>query len=82
MKLKRNIAISESGFVFNPTNGDTYSINPIGQEIVEMLKEGKDFQAIKAGIIAAYQTEPATFERDFEDFMQMLHSLKLMEEAA
>ena len=41
MKLKKNIAISESGFVFDPTSGESFSLNPIAIEILNMLKEGK-----------------------------------------
>ena len=45
MKLKKNIAISDSGFLFNPSTGDSYSVNPIGTEIIELLKEGKEDEA-------------------------------------
>jgi len=38
MKLKNNIAISETGFVFDPNSGDSYSLNTIGKEILEMVK--------------------------------------------
>jgi hypothetical protein len=41
MRIKKNIAISESGFIFNPAVGDSYSTNPIGAEIIKMLKESK-----------------------------------------
>ena len=39
MQLRKNIAISETGFVFNPTTGDSYSINEVGREILAYLKE-------------------------------------------
>ena len=39
MKLKDNIAVSESGFIFNPTTGDSYTANEIGLEIIKCLKE-------------------------------------------
>ena len=35
MRLKKNIAVSDSGFVFNPTTGDSYSLNPVGKEILQ-----------------------------------------------
>ena len=35
MKLKKNIATSESGFVFNPSTGDSFSLNTIGAEILK-----------------------------------------------
>ncbi len=30
MNVKKDIAISDSGFVFDPTTGESYSVNPIG----------------------------------------------------
>ena len=42
MKLKKNIAISETGFIFNPSSGDSYSTNPIGLEIINLMKNNKN----------------------------------------
>jgi len=47
MKLKKNIAISESGFVFDPNSGESYSLNPIGAEIIELLKLEKKSDEIQ-----------------------------------
>jgi hypothetical protein len=41
MKLKKDIAISDSGFLFNPSSGDSYSLNPIGVEILKLMQEKK-----------------------------------------
>ena len=46
MKLKKNIAISESGFVFDPHSGESFSVNPIGAEIIELIKREKEFNEI------------------------------------
>jgi len=37
MRIRKNIAISDTGFIFNPTTGDSYSINQVGQEIGRIL---------------------------------------------
>jgi hypothetical protein len=47
MKLKKNIATSESGFVFNPSSGDSFSLNIIGAEILLQMKESKSSDEIK-----------------------------------
>ena len=39
--LKKNIAVSESGFVFNPTSGDSFSLNTVGTEILKLMKDGR-----------------------------------------
>lgn len=80
MKLKRNIALSDSGFVFNPSSGDSFSTNPIGMEIIKMLKENKTKEEIKKQILSAYMTDDVTFEKDFYDFANMLTKLNLVEE--
>ncbi len=79
MKIKRNIALSDTGFVFNPSSGDSFSTNPIGMEIIKMLKENKSKEEIKKQILTVYMTDEATFEKDFYDFGNMLTKLNLME---
>ena len=79
MKIKRNIALSDSGFVFNPSSGDSFSTNPIGMEIIKMLKENKTKDDIKKHILNTYTTDEATFETDFYDFGNMLVKLNLSE---
>jgi hypothetical protein len=79
MKIKKNIALSDSGFIFNPSTGESFSVNPIGVEILKMLKEGKDKDAIKEVILDKYQTDDATFERDFYDFVNILNHYLLTE---
>jgi hypothetical protein len=77
MKIKRNIALSDSGFVFDPSTGDSFSTNPIGLEIIKMLKEGKNPEEIKSVITKNYLTDDVSFEKDYYDFINMLTKLKL-----
>jgi hypothetical protein len=72
MKIKKNVAISESGFIFNPTTGDSFSTNPIGLEIIRMLKDEKSKDEIRKTIISRYNTDESTFEKDYYDFVMML----------
>lgn len=72
MKIKKNVAISESGFIFNPTTGDSFSTNPIGLEIIRMLKEEKSKDEIRKTILGKYVTDESTFEKDYYDFVMML----------
>lgn len=80
MKLRKNIAISESGFLFNPSTGDSYSINPIGMDIVNMMHEGRSKEEIKRSVMANYVCDESTFEKDYYDFTLMLRNYKLLEE--
>tara|TARA_R110002072_G_scaffold64479_3_gene160411 strand:- start:291 stop:536 length:246 start_codon:yes stop_codon:yes gene_type:complete len=77
--LKKNIAVSESGFVFNPTTGDSFSLNPVGTEILRLMKDGKGERDIKNTIRAWYDIDEETLEKDYYDFLKMLGQFKLLD---
>jgi len=79
MKLKKNIATSESGLVFNPGNGDSFSVNEIGAEIINLMKEERSQSEIIETISSKYETEKNQVEKDLEDFITMLVSFNLLE---
>ncbi len=78
MQLNKNIAVSENGFIFNPVSGDSFSTNPIGQEIINLMKEQKDRKEIVKILAEKYATEEAILEKDLADFFQMLLSYQLI----
>ena len=77
MKLLKNIALSDTGFVFNPGNGDSFSVNPIGLSILKDLQEGKSEDAIRNRVIEDYQTDKETIEKDIYDFLKMIEQFNL-----
>ena len=79
MKLKSNVAISDSGFVFNAATGDSYSINPIGQFIFNLLKEGMSEEEVINHILEKYAVERPTVEKDLYDFKKLLEAYKLID---
>lgn len=79
MKLKKNIATSESGFVFNPSSGDSFSLNTIGAEILLQMKESKSSEEIKKDILNRYDVDKSLLERDWDDFMAQLRDNNLLE---
>ncbi len=79
MQLKKNIATSESGFIFNPTTGDSYSANPIASEIITLLKEGTSTQNIKTQILERYDVSSAQLEKDWDDFTNQLKYANILE---
>jgi hypothetical protein len=80
VKLKSNVAISENGFVFDPTTGDSYSLNPIGTEIIEMMKQDKSEEFIRDVLLEKYEIDKSNLERYFFDFVTMLREFQLLEE--
>lgn len=82
MKLRKDVAVSEAGLVFNPNTGESFSVNPIGVEILNLMRDDKKFDEIFRNITEKYSTDKATFEKDFQDFTGVLaqHDLLLPDE--
>jgi hypothetical protein len=79
MKLKKNIATSESGFIFNPSTGDSFSANAIAADILSEMKSGKGELEIKASILARYEVKREQLDRDWDDWMVQLKEANLLE---
>lgn len=80
MKLNKNIAVSDTGYIFNPNNGDSFSCNGVGADILAMLKDGLEAAEIISYITEKYDVTPRTVERDLEDFLQQLQDAYLVNE--
>lgn len=78
MKLKKNIATSEEGFIFNPGNGDSFSTNPIGTDIIKLLKEEKSQQQIIETVCSKYDVDRTQFEKDLIDFEAQLRDFGIL----
>jgi hypothetical protein len=68
----KGLAISESGLVFDPTNGAIYTSNQVGLSMIAALREGLDSGQIGQRIAAEYDVEADTAERDLFDFCGQL----------
>lgn len=79
MKIRNNIALSESGFIFNPNTGESFTLNPTGQQLFGLIREGKDYKAIRKYFLDNFDAEDSIFEKDFEDFIHMMTSYQMME---
>jgi hypothetical protein len=80
MQIKGNIALSENGFVFNPSTGDSFTMNKTGKEILMLVKEGMNIQQITALMSEKYDVDLITLERYLSDFMNELYANNLMED--
>ena len=80
MRLKKNIATSEEGFIFNPGTGDSFTTNFIGSEIITLLREEKPLQEIIAIIGIKYDVDENQFERDLDDYIDQLKEFNILTE--
>jgi hypothetical protein len=80
MQIKGNIALSDNGFVFNPSTGDSFTLNKTGREVLALIKEGKNLGEITEYLLKKYDVDNVTIERYLSDFITDLGSNNLMEE--
>jgi len=79
MKIRKNIAVSENGFIFNPLTGDSFSVNQSGAFILHKLKEGESDENILKVLQEEYDLDAYTAEKDLNDFLSLLKSYQLTE---
>ncbi len=79
-KAAENLAISETGFLFLPGTGETYTSNEIGKTIIQCLQKGESHEEIIEKITNEYDVEPNTFEKDLADFINQLTQFNLVSE--
>jgi hypothetical protein len=76
--INKNIAISETGFVFNPLTGDSFSTNAVGRIILSELQKDSSIDEIKLKVTTEFAVDKSTLERDIDDFMMMLKSYQII----
>lgn len=79
MRVRKNIATSDEGFIFNPTTGDSFSTNSIGSEIIRLLKKDISYSEVVETIFQKYDVDKSLFERDLEDFTIQLKEFSILE---
>jgi hypothetical protein len=80
MLIKENIALSENGFVFNPSTGDSFTMNSTGKEVLMLIKEGKNLNQITELLSEKYDVDKITLERYLAEFRNDLSVNNLLEE--
>ncbi len=76
MELKKlqNLAIAESGFIFDPASGNSYTTNETGLVIIGHLKEGKTSEEIQELICEEYEVDSSTAESDIIRVIEQLQA--------
>jgi hypothetical protein len=79
MRIRKNIAVSEEGFLFNPTTGDSFSTNGTGALIIRLLKQDKTLPEIANELCAEYDADRLLVERDLEEFASLLKDFSVLD---
>jgi hypothetical protein len=80
MKILSYIAIHDSGLIINAFTGDSFITNQIGMSIFKLLNENVSKSNIKKEIIYEYKIDDKSFEKSYNDFLNLLRKFQLIEE--
>lgn len=68
----QELAVNESGFVFDPHTGLTYTANETARFVVEQLKAGASIEGIVEGIEAEFDADGRDVYRHVLEFINNL----------
>lgn len=78
MKVDPNIALSETGFLFHATIGDSYSVNPVGMRILQLIRQKKTVEELVKMLTQEFKVTAQQAEEDLQDYLQYLKQLKIL----
>jgi PqqD family protein of HPr-rel-A system len=79
MKLKRCLALSESGFTFDASTGESYTVNHVGARILGLLQDGNDEESIITAMLQEFDTSRSALEKHLADFFSALRQHGFLE---
>lgn len=69
--LKR-LALNDSGFVFDPMSGQSFTVNPCGLDLLKLMQKQADVTLIEQQILQEFAVSADVLERDFLEFSEQL----------
>ncbi len=78
MQRIAQLAINEEGFVFDPVQGESFTVNQTGLLIIKALKEGKSQEEIIRELVNRFEVDEDKARIDLVDFIEKLRSLNLL----
>ena len=71
-KALERLAISESGFVFDPVSGHSFTVNETGLDILRSLQKNRSLDRLQQRLSAEYEVDATTLDRDLLEFLGSL----------
>ena len=68
----QRLAISESGFVFDPASGHNFTVNETGLSILRQLQKSIELEPLLERLANEYDVPTRELERDVQEFASML----------
>jgi PqqD family protein of HPr-rel-A system len=76
----KQLALSETGFVFDPQTGNSYVANEVGLEIIKCLQKEMEEDEIIQYLLAKFDVDEDRLKKDYEHFLLRLVQYGLIQE--
>lgn len=77
----KDLAVSESGFIFDPYSGGTFTVNDTAIAILEGLREGLDREEVIATLREEFDVGSSDdLDRDLDEFIGMLRQQGIVDQ--
>jgi hypothetical protein len=67
LDVLRRLAVSESGFVFDPGSGHSFVLNETALVILKLMQQGRSLEEVVAELMQEYEAPPRELEKDVVD---------------
>jgi hypothetical protein len=68
----KRLALSESGFVFDPVSGQSFSVNDTGLVLLRLAQHEDDLDKLTAQLVEQFDASSLEIKRDVQDFINRL----------
>ncbi len=76
--MYENLALSESGFLFDTRSGATFTLSTTGTFLLRLLMDGADPESLPTRLRDDYEVEREVAHRDVSQFIFRLRDLGLI----
>ena len=73
--LLERLALNESGFVFDPVTGKSFTVNETGMTLLRLMRRKDNLNALLKAVEAEYLVDAREAERDILEFSTRLWDL-------
>ncbi len=72
-----HISVSDTGFLFDSTSGQTFRVNQTGLSIVQMLQDGITLEKAPSMLKEKFNVEAENVTEDIREFISLMNDLGL-----
>lgn len=78
MEALQQLAISPTGFIFDPRSGATFSVNPTARVLLEGIRDGRGLAELEQVLREDFHSPSADLRRDILEFAHILRDEGLL----